>query len=149
MSKSLGNTVSPEDVIKVYGADILRLWCASVDYRDDVKISDNIVKQMAEAYRRVRNTARYILGNTNDFDPTKDSVPYEEMEEIDKWALHKLEVLKREVTESYDKYEFYNLFQAIHYFAGIDMSAFYLDIIKDRLYTEKKIQEQEDQLKQL
>ena len=138
MSKSLGNTVSPEDVIKVYGADILRLWCASVDYRDDVKISDNIVKQMAEAYRRVRNTARYILGNTYDFDPTKDSVPYEEMEEIDKWALHKLEVLKREVTESYDKYEFYNLFQAIHYFAGIDMSAFYLDIIKDRLYTEKE-----------
>ena len=138
MSKSLGNTVSPEDVIKVYGADILRLWCASVDYRDDVKISDNIVKQMAEAYRRVRNTARYILGNTYDFDPTKDTVPYEEMEEIDRWALHKLEVLKREVTESYDKYEFYNLFQAIHYFAGIDMSAFYLDIIKDRLYTEKE-----------
>lgn len=136
MSKSVGNTVVPADVIKIYGADILRLWCASVDYRDDVKISDNILKQMAEAYRRVRNTARYILGNSNDFNPNTDKVPYEQLLEIDKWALHKLEVLKRKVTENYDKYEFYNLFQDIHYFAGVDMSAFYLDIIKDRLYTE-------------
>lgn len=136
MSKSVGNTVVPADVIKVYGADILRLWCASVDYREDVKISDNILKQMAEAYRRVRNTARYILGNSNDFNPNTDRVPYEQLMEIDKWALHKLEVLKRKVTENYDKYEFYNLFQDIHYFAGVDMSAFYLDIIKDRLYTE-------------
>ncbi|MGX6590806.1 isoleucine--tRNA ligase [Cetobacterium ceti] len=137
MSKSVGNVVAPEDVIKVYGADILRLWCASVDYREDVKISDNILKQMAEAYRRVRNTARYILGNASDFNPATDAVAYEHLTEIDKWALHKLEKLKRVVTESYDKYEFYNLFQEIHYFAGIDMSAFYLDIIKDRLYTEK------------
>lgn len=137
MSKSVGNTVVPADVIKVYGADILRLWCASVDYREDVKISDNILKQMAEAYRRVRNTARYILGNSNDFNPNTDRVPYEQLMEIDKWALHKLEVLKRKVTENYDKYEFYNLFQDIHYFAGVDMSAFYLDIIKDRLYTER------------
>lgn len=136
MSKSVGNTVVPADVIKVYGADILRLWCASVDYREDVKISDNILKQMAEAYRRVRNIARYILGNSNDFNPNTDKVPYEQLMEIDKWALHKLEVLKRKVTENYDKYEFYNLFQDIHYFAGVDMSAFYLDIIKDRLYTE-------------
>ncbi|MGL6115341.1 isoleucine--tRNA ligase [Cetobacterium sp. SF1] len=137
MSKSVGNVVAPEDVIKVYGADILRLWCASVDYREDVKISDNILKQMAEAYRRVRNTARYILGNASDFNPATDKVAYEHLTEIDKWALHKLEKLKRVVTESYEKYEFYNLFQEIHYFAGIDMSAFYLDIIKDRLYTEK------------
>ena len=138
MSKSLGNTVSPADVIKVYGADILRLWCGSVDYRDDVRISDNIVKQMSEAYRRIRNTARYILGNSYDFNPKTDKIAYKDMLEIDKWALNKLEVLKRSVTESYDKYEFYNLFQGIHYFAAIDMSAFYLDIIKDRLYTEKK-----------
>lgn len=136
MSKSLGNTIAPADVIKVYGADILRLWCASVDYREDVKISDNILKQMAEAYRRVRNTARYILGNSNDFDPAVDTIPYKDMLEIDKWALNKLEILKRKVTENYEKYEFYNLFQDIHYFAGVDMSAFYLDIIKDRLYTE-------------
>lgn len=137
MSKSIGNVVAPEDIIKVYGADILRLWCASVDYSEDVKISDNIVKQMAEAYRRVRNTARYILGNTSDFDPSKDAVAYDELLEVDRWALDKLERLKRKVTESYSKYEFYNLFQEIHYFAGIDMSAFYLDIIKDRLYAEK------------
>ena len=136
MSKSVGNVVVPADVIKVYGADILRLWCASVDYRDDVKISDNILKQMAEAYRRVRNTARYILGNSNDFDPSVDKIAYKDLMEIDKWALNKLEILKRKVTENYNKYEFYNLFQDIHYFAGVDMSAFYLDIIKDRLYTE-------------
>ncbi|MGL5088340.1 MAG: isoleucine--tRNA ligase [Cetobacterium sp.] len=137
MSKSVGNVVAPQDVIKVYGADILRLWCASVDYSEDVKISDNILKQMAEAYRRVRNTARYILGNSADFNPATDAVAYEDLMEIDKWALNKLERLKRAVTESYEKYEFYNLFQEIHYFSGIEMSAFYLDIIKDRLYTEK------------
>ncbi|MGL5983314.1 MAG: isoleucine--tRNA ligase, partial [Cetobacterium sp.] len=137
MSKSVGNVVAPQDVIKVYGADILRLWCASVDYSEDVKISDNILKQMAEAYRRVRNTARYILGNSADFNPVTDAVPYEDLMEIDKWALNKLERLKRAVTESYEKYEFYNLFQEIHYFSGIEMSAFYLDIIKDRLYAEK------------
>lgn len=138
MSKSLGNTVAPEDVIKVYGADILRLWCGSVDYRDDVRISDNIVKQMSESYRRIRNTARYILGNSNDFNVKTDKVEYKDLLEIDKWALHKLENLKRNVTSYYEKYEFYNLFQEIHYFAAVDMSAFYLDIIKDRLYTEKK-----------
>lgn len=138
MSKSLGNTVAPEDVIKVYGADILRLWCGSVDYRDDVRISDNIVKQMSESYRRIRNTARYILGNSNDFNVKTDKVAYKDLLEIDKWALHKLEKLKRTVTAYYEKYEFYNLFQEIHYFAAVDMSAFYLDIIKDRLYTEKK-----------
>jgi isoleucyl-tRNA synthetase len=136
MSKSLGNVMSPDDVIKTYGADILRLWCASVDYREDVKISENILKQMSEAYRRVRNTTRYILGNISDFDPETDKVSYENLSEIDKWAMHKLETLKRKVTANYEKYEFYNLFHDIHYFAGIDMSAFYLDIIKDRLYTE-------------
>ena len=134
MSKSVGNVVSPESITKTYGADILRLWCASVDYRDDVKISENILKQSSEAYRRVRNTARYILGNIIDFDPVKDRVEYSEMVEIDRWAVHKLEELKQKVTANYEKYEFYNLFHDIHYFTGIDMSAFYLDIIKDRLY---------------
>jgi isoleucyl-tRNA synthetase len=137
-SKSLGNAVDPYEVIKVYGADILRLWTASADYREDIRVSDNILKNVVESYRRIRNTARYILGNIGDFDAVANAVPYGELEEIDRWALHKLEALKAYVTENYDKYEFYNLFQAIHYFAGVDMSAFYLDIIKDRLYTEGK-----------
>jgi len=134
MSKSKGNVVSPQEIVKEYGADILRLWTASVDYREDIKMSDNILKQMSESYRRIRNTARYILGNINEFDPKKDIVHYDEMLEIDKWALHKLEKLKRKVTENYEKYEFYNLFYDIHYFASVEMSAFYLDILKDRLY---------------
>ena len=138
MSKSAGNVVVPQEVIEKYGADILRLWCASVDYRDDVRISDNIIKQNAESYRRIRNTARYILGNINDFNYETDKVSYEELHDIDKWALHKLEDLKTKVTKYYEKYEFYNLLQEINYFAGVDMSAFYLDILKDRLYVSGK-----------
>ncbi|BDU50337.1 isoleucine--tRNA ligase [Haliovirga abyssi] len=138
MSKSTGNVVAPQEIINKYGSDILRLWCASVDYRDDVRISDNILKQMAESYRRIRNTARYILGNINDFEPSTDKVEYSNMPEIDKWALNKLERLKRKVTENYEKYEFYNLFYDIHYFASVYMSSFYLDILKDRLYVSSK-----------
>ncbi|MGM0507616.1 MAG: isoleucine--tRNA ligase [Fusobacteriota bacterium] len=134
MSKSKGNVVSPQEIIKKYGADILRLWTASVDYREDIKISQGILKQMSESYRRIRNTARYILGNISDFDVKKDTLPYEDLLEIDKWALNKLEELKRKVTANYEKYEFYNLFYDIHYFASVHMSAFYLDTLKDRLY---------------
>ena len=137
MSKSLGNGISPQDVIKEYGADILRLWVLSSDYQSDVSLSKDILKQITEVYRKMRNTARYILGNTSDFDPDKDMVPYNELQEIDKYALLKLNDLIRKCTESYDNYDFHEAYQAINVFCVTDMSSFYLDIIKDRLYTAK------------
>ncbi|ADG82707.1 isoleucine--tRNA ligase [Thermincola potens] len=135
MSKSLGNGIDPLEVINKMGADILRLWVSSADYKADVALSSNILKQMSEAYRKIRNTARYILGNLYDFDPAKDTVPYEQMEELDKWALLKLHKLSKRVLNAYRNYEFHILYHAIHNFCAVDMSAFYLDIIKDRLYT--------------
>ena len=137
MSKSLGNGISPQDVIKEYGADILRLWVLSSDYQSDVSLSKDILKQITEVYRKMRNTARYILGNTSDFDPDKDMVSYNELQEIDKYALLRLNDLVRKCTESYDKYDFHEAYQAINVFCVTDMSSFYLDIIKDRLYTAK------------
>ena len=136
MSKSLGNTILPKDITEKYGADILRLLVSSVDYREDVRISENILQQMSDAYRRIRNTARFLMGNLNNFDYANDKVDYKDMFEIDKWAMHKLEELKEKTTEYYDKYEFYSLFQEITYFCSMEMSSFYLDIVKDRLYCE-------------
>ncbi|CDF57860.1 isoleucine--tRNA ligase [Thermobrachium celere] len=137
MSKSLGNGIDPMDVIKEYGADVLRLWVSSADYKSDVRISKDILKQLSEVYRKIRNTARYMIGNLYDFDPNKDMVDYNEMNELDRWALLKLQHLTKEVTEAYERYEFHVLYHAIHNFCVVDMSNFYLDIIKDRLYTEK------------
>ena len=137
MSKSLGNGISPQEVIKEYGADILRLWVLSSDYQSDVSLSRDILKQITEVYRKIRNTARYILGNTSDFDPDKNMVEYEDLEEIDKYALLKLNDLVKKCTHSYDNYDFHEAYQAINAFCVIDMSNFYLDIIKDRLYTAK------------
>lgn len=137
MSKSLGNGIDPADIIKDYGADILRLWVASSDYKVDIRISKDILKQLTEVYRKIRNTARYILGNTDDYDPDKDAVPYEEMEELDKWALGRLYNLLKSVNEAYSEYEFHAMFHKIHNFCVVDMSNFYLDIIKDRLYTSR------------
>ena len=137
MSKSLGNGIGPQEVIKEYGADILRLWVLSSDYQSDVSLSKDILKQITEVYRKIRNTARYILGNTSDFDPSKNQVKYEELEEIDKYALLKLNDLIKECTESYDRYDFHQAYQAINIFCVTDMSSFYLDIIKDRLYSLK------------
>ena len=137
MSKSLGNYIRPDDIIKNYGADILRLWAASVDYRNDIKIGDNIVKQLSEIFRKTRNTARFLLGNLFDFDPAKDYVPYNELKSIDKFALSKLNKLIVEVTEAFESYEFYKYFQCLQNFAAVDLS-FYLDIVKDRLYTSGK-----------
>ena len=137
MHKSLGNGIAPEEVINQYGADILRLWVASSDYHADVRISPDILKQLSEVYRKIRNTARFILGNINDFDPNTDMVDEAELEEMDKWALSSLNSLIRSVRASYDKYEYHTIFHAVHNFCVIDMSNFYLDVLKDRLYVEK------------
>lgn len=136
MSKSLGNGVSPEDVANKFGADILRLWALSADYTGEVSLSDDILKQIAEVYRKIRNTARYILGNTSDYNP-EEPVKYEELQEIDKWALTRLNKLVKDCTYNYDNYNFSNCYHDINQFCVLDMSNFYLDIIKDRLYTSK------------
>ncbi len=138
MSKSLGNVVLPQEVIKVYGTDVLRLWAASIDYRNDVKIGDTIIKQLVEIFKKTRNTARFLLGNLYDFDPKTDYVKYEDLKEIDKFALHKLNTLIANVTEAFEAYEFYRYFQYLQNFAAVDLSSFYLDIVKDRLYTSGK-----------
>lgn len=138
MSKSLGNYIRPDDIIKNYGADILRLWAASVDYRNDTKIGDNIIKQLAEIFKKTRNTSRFLLGNLFDFDPAVDYVEYKDLKAIDKFALHKLNKLIVNVTEAFENYEFYKYFQQLQNFAAVDLSSFYLDIVKDRLYTAGK-----------
>ncbi len=135
MSKSQGNVVAPDEVIKKFGAEILRLWVAAQDYRDDIRISQEILQRLSDAYRRIRNTARYILGNLHGFDPAQDKVAPGEMLEIDRWALSRLEGLVGRVERSYDEYEFHILYHAVHNFCSVDMSAFYLDVLKDRLYT--------------
>ena len=137
MSKSLGNGISPQEIIDEYGADILRLWVLSSDFKSDVSISRDILKQISEAYRKIRNTARYILGNTSDFDPD-NKVEYKDMEEIDKWALLRLNKLVKDCTENYENFNFHLVYHDVNQFCVTDMSNFYLDIIKDRLYTSKK-----------
>ena len=137
MHKSLGNGIDPQEVIDQYGADVLRLWVASSDYHADIRISPDILKQLSEAYRKIRNTARYILGNLNGFNPDENMVSLDELMPIDKWALAKLNILIDKVKEAYDKYEFHIVYHAVHNFCVVDMSNFYLDVLKDRLYTEK------------
>ena len=138
MSKSLGNYIRPDDIIKNYGADILRLWAASVDYKNDIKIGNNIVGQLVEIFKKTRNTARFLLGNIFDFDPAVDYVKYEDLKDIDKFALHKLNIFVENVTDAFENYEFYRYFQYLQNFAAVDLSSFYLDIVKDRLYTSGK-----------
>jgi len=142
MHKSLGNGVAPEEVIKKYGADLLRLWAASGDFRVDVRVSDNIFKQLSETYRKIRNTARMFMANIGspeeDFDPNRDMVAVDELYDIDKWALARMNKLVASVREAYDNYEFHILYHEIANFCTIDMSKLYIDIVKDRLYVEKK-----------
>ncbi len=135
MSKSVGNVVAPEKIIKQHGADILRLWVASADYRDDVRISDNIVKQLSDAYRRIRNTCRFMLGNLYDFNPSQDMRAVESMSDMDRFILHRLAKLIEKSLTAYDDYEFHTIYHAMYNFCVVDLSSFYLDIIKDRLYT--------------
>lgn len=137
MSKSVGNTVAPQEVIEKYGADVLRLWVSSADYQGDIRLSQKILKQLSDVYRKIRNTFRYLLGNLADFDPEKDAVAYADMTDLDKWALMRLEKVYEEVTDAYENYQFHVMYHAVHNFCTVDLSAMYLDVIKDRLYTEK------------
>ncbi|SEF52120.1 isoleucine--tRNA ligase [Paenibacillus sp. UNC499MF] len=136
MSKSLGNTVDPSQVCNKLGADILRLWVSSVDYQSDVRISDNILNQITEVYRKIRNTLRFLLGNLSHFDPVKDRVDFARMSELDQYAVIRLNRMTEKVIKAYDAYEFHVVYQAVHHFCAVEMSSFYLDIIKDRLYAD-------------
>jgi isoleucyl-tRNA synthetase len=135
MSKSLGNSVEPDEVIKNYGADVLRLWVASVNYTDDIPIGKNMLAQLADVYRKLRNTARYMLGNLYDFDPALDTVPFEELTDLDKFILHRLNQVVEDVLVDFDRYEFFKYYQVLQNFCVVDLSSFYFDTAKDRLYT--------------
>ncbi|WP_108026031.1 isoleucine--tRNA ligase [Melghirimyces profundicolus] len=135
MSKSLGNTIDPLKVMKTYGADILRLWVASVDYQADVRVSDDILKQIAEVYRKIRNTFRFLLGNLADFNPETDRVEVDRLNELDRYALTKLQRLTEKVIKGYDSYEFHAVYYQVHNYCTVFLSQFYLDVLKDRLYT--------------
>jgi isoleucyl-tRNA synthetase len=135
MSKSLGNIVLPTEVCEKWGADLLRLWVASQDYTADVRMSDNVMTQLSEAYRKLRNTFRFALGNLADFDPGRDAVPDAEMEELDRWMLSRTAELVKQCRKWYEAFEFHRVFHALHDFAIVDLSAFYFDVLKDRLYT--------------
>jgi len=135
MSKSAGNVIAPDEVISKLGADVLRLWVAAEDYKDDIKISNEILKRLADAYFRIRNTFRFLLGNLYDFNPGRDRVPYHELYEIDRWALHRVQKLISRVREAYERFEFHVVYHSVQNFCAVEMSALYFDILKDRLYT--------------
>jgi isoleucyl-tRNA synthetase len=135
MSKSLGNGIAPQDIIKQYGADILRLWVASSDYHADIRISPEILKQLSDNYRKIRNTARFCLGNLYDFNPDTDMLSNDELEELDKYALMKLDEVIDIARDAFETYEYHTAAHSIHNFCVVDMSNFYFDVLKDRLYT--------------
>ncbi len=135
MHKSLGNAVSPDEIIPKLGAEVLRLWCASSDYMEDMRCSDEILQRVTDGYRKLRNTARFALGNLDGFDPARDSVPEAEMLEIDRWALSELDHVIAASTEAYERYEFHEVMRTLYHFCTVTLSARYFDIIKDRLYT--------------
>jgi isoleucyl-tRNA synthetase len=135
MSKSMGNGVAPAELLPKYGAEVLRLWVAAEDYTEDIRLSSEILDRLADAYRRIRNTYRFLLGNLADFDPTRHRQPYAQLEEVDRWILDRLARLIDRVERAYEEYQFHTVFHSVHNFCGVDLSAQYLDIIKDRLYT--------------
>jgi isoleucyl-tRNA synthetase len=135
MSKSAGNVIAPEEVVNQMGADVLRLWVAAEDYKDDIKISGEILKRLADSYFRIRNTYRFLLGNLYDFHPEKDRVPYRDLREMDRWALHQLQKLIGRIREAYESFEFHVVYHSVQNFCAVEMSALYFDILKDRLYT--------------
>jgi isoleucyl-tRNA synthetase len=135
MSKSLGNVIAPQKVIGTLGADVLRFWIAATDYANEMSLSDEILKRVAESYRRVRNTARFLLGNLTGFDPATDQVALDELVAIDRWALRRTQQLQEEVIAAYRNYQFHLIYQKVHNFCSVDLGAFYLDVLKDRLYT--------------
>jgi isoleucyl-tRNA synthetase len=135
MSKSVGNVVGPEDLIPKYGAEVLRLWVAAEDYTEDIRLSREIMDRLADAYRRLRNTARFLLANLGDFDPLRHRQPYAALDEVDRWILDRVARLVDRVVRAYEEYQFHTVFHMIHNFCAVDLSAQYLDIIKDRLYT--------------
>jgi len=139
MSKSLGNAIAPSEIIEKYGAEVLRLWVTYEDYRDDIKISKEIVDRLVETYRRIRNTFRFLHANIDeDFEPDREKVPYDQLSSIDKWLLSRLQKLIERVREAYESYAFHTIYHALHNFCAVDLSALYLDIIKDRMYVERK-----------
>ena len=135
MSKSLGNVVAPQKVMNSLGADVLRLWVSATDYANEMSVSDEILKRMADSYRRMRNTLRFLLGNLHGFDPARDARPVESLLALDRWALARTAALQAEVLEAYRQYTFHLIYQKVHNFCSVDMGGFYLDVIKDRLYT--------------
>ena len=138
MSKSLGNVTAPQEIIKKFGADIIRLWVAAEDYRDDVRISDEILNRLVESYRRLRNTARFLIGNLNDFDPAVDAVSPDALEPLDRWILDRNQRLLGRCLESLDRFEFHAVYHALNNYCSVDLSSLYLDIVKDRLYCEAR-----------
>ena len=134
MSKSVGNVVAPQEVIDKYGAEVLRLWVSSENYQDDIKVSDEILKHVTDAYRKMRNTLRFLLSNLYDFDPEKDALPYDQLTDIDRWALARFAELSRRVCQAYERYEFHTVYHGLYTFCGTTISSIYLDVLKDRLY---------------
>jgi isoleucyl-tRNA synthetase len=135
MSKSVGNVIAPQDVMKQTGADILRLWVAMSDYTEELRVSKEILTRASEAYRKIRNTLRYLVANLYDFNPTADRVAHAQLEEVDRYILARYAELSAKVLQAYDKYDYSTIFQGINAFTAVDLSAFYADVSKDRLYT--------------